>query len=84
MPGAKTYFVGSYSDNGDGTWSGYEQWVLFANERWQETGEDDERDCELAKNSHVCANRSAARARQQDSEMFDFKADPSMDTGSRD
>ncbi len=41
VPGAKTYFVGTYADNGDGTWSGYEQWVLFANERWQEVGEDD-------------------------------------------
>lgn len=36
VPGAVSYFVGSYRDQGDGTWRGTEQWVLIANARWQE------------------------------------------------
>lgn len=36
VPGAVSYFVGSYADQGNGTWRGTEQWVLIANDRWQE------------------------------------------------
>lgn len=36
VPGAVSYFVGSYVDSGDGTWRGTEQWVLIANQRWME------------------------------------------------
>lgn len=37
VPGAVSYFVGSFLDQGDGTWRGVEQWVLIANDRWMET-----------------------------------------------
>jgi hypothetical protein len=40
VPGAVSYFVGSYQDQGDGTWRGTEQWVLIANDRWIETETD--------------------------------------------
>lgn len=45
VPGAVSYFYGEYylSETGEG-WQGEERWLLFANERWQELGEDD---CEV-------------------------------------
>lgn len=40
VPGAVSYFVGSYRDSGDGTWRGVEQWVLIANDRWIEVEDE--------------------------------------------
>jgi len=39
-PGAAMYFVGTYWKSGD-AWKGEERWLLFANEAWKATGEDD-------------------------------------------
>lgn len=46
VPGAVSYFVGTYwqsgeDDEGEPIYEGEERWLLFANERWQATGEDD-------------------------------------------
>ena len=40
VPGAVSYFVGSYRDMDDGIWRGVEQWVLIANERWIEVEDE--------------------------------------------
>lgn len=40
VPGAVSYFVGTYADQGNGTWRGTEQWVLIANARWMEAEAD--------------------------------------------
>ena len=40
-PGANSYFYGVYKDTGDG-FTGYEEWHLFANETWSDSGG---RDC---------------------------------------
>ena len=42
VPGAVSYFYGEYYQTEDGSgWAGEERWLLFANDRWQELGEDD-------------------------------------------
>lgn len=42
IAGATGFFFGQYVATADPTvWEGEEQWLLFANERWQELGEDD-------------------------------------------
>lgn len=40
IPGAVSFFVGEY-ERGDGSWSGAERWLLFANDAWKAAGEDD-------------------------------------------
>jgi hypothetical protein len=44
IPGATGFFVGLYTDEGGGEWSGDERWVLYANEAWRDAGEGD---CEI-------------------------------------
>lgn len=42
VPGAVSYFYGEYYQTEDGSgWAGKESWLLYANDRWQELGEDD-------------------------------------------
>jgi hypothetical protein len=41
IPGAVSYFYGEYTDQGDGTWTGEEEWLLTANPRWIELGGGD-------------------------------------------
>jgi hypothetical protein len=44
VTGATAYFYGEYFPNSEGGWSGTERWILFANEAWQDAGNDD---CEV-------------------------------------
>jgi hypothetical protein len=43
VPGAASYFAGTYEASADeeGVWTGTEQWILYANQAWQDLGQGD-------------------------------------------